>query len=668
MTASLVLVAVVLLGGGGLFCMVTGRHGSLANHLGPGVSVIGGIPALAASVQILRTGGEDSLQAGWDIPFGSFSLAVDPLSGYFMLAISTICILCAIYGYGYLKEETDKRPPGASWFFFNVLFASMLLVVTARNGMLFLVAWELMSLASFFLVISEHEHASVRHAGWIYLVATHVGTAFLLVLFALLGNGNGTWDFASFSVPGSSSTAGILFLLALVGFGTKSGFLPMHVWLPEAHPAAPSHVSAVMSAVMIKTGIYGLLRILTFLGMPPTWWGWTLIGLGVVSGVIGVLTALAQHDLKRLLAYHSVENIGIICMGLGLGLLGISLGNPVLAVLGLAGGLLHVWNHALFKSLLFMGAGAVAHATGTRNVEELGGLLKKMPVTGTTFLIASAAICGLPPLNGFVSELLIYVSSFSGVAYARNMTPTALAGLVTITSLALIGGLAAACFAKAFGIVFLGEPRTPQAAQAHEITVSLRFPMISLALLCTAVGLFGAFVLRAMAPVLQCLLGENAWLDAGPQITSACGLLRNAAFAGTGLILLVAVLAITRRCLLAGRRVETTGTWDCGYAAPSARMQYTASSFAWPIITMFKRILCPSVHVSEPKDLFPSRADLETHTPDVFLRYGYRPLFLAVDWCSARLRWIQQGRNQFYVLYIALVLLILLAWKLGTGQ
>ena len=311
-----------------------------------------------------------------------------------------------------MKACSGRKNLGAYWFFFNGLAASMAMVAVAANGVLFLICWEVMALCSFFLVTFESEEESVQRAGWTYLVATHIGTAFLLVLFLMLGRqaGGGSLDFDTFLAARGhmGAAADVLFLLALVGFGAKAGFVPFHIWLPEAHPAAPSPVSAVMSGVMLKTGIYGILRTLTFLGAPHLWWGWLLIATGLVSGIFGVLMALAQHDLKRLLAYHSVENIGIIALGLGLGVLGVAWRLPALAVLGFAGGLLHVVNHALFKGLLFMGAGSVQHATGTREIDLLGGLIKRMPWTGRTFLIGAVAICGLPPLNGFVSELLIY--------------------------------------------------------------------------------------------------------------------------------------------------------------------------------------------------------------------------------------------------------------------
>src|SRR5208282_490863 len=331
----------------------------------------------------------EQLHFPWPVPYGEFFIEIDPLTAWFLLPTLLLSALCAIYGVGYLRSWQGRRSLGPVWFFYGLLVLGMVLVLLARNAVLFLVAWELMALASFFLVTFEHERESVREAGWIYFVATHLGTAFLLAFFLLLARETGSMDFNVWAEKGihTQGLAGILFLLAVVGFGTKAGFMPLHVWLPEAHPAAPSHVSALMSGVMIKTGIYGIVRMLAFIGSPPPWWGWTLVFIGAVSGILGVLFALAQHDIKRLLAYHSVENIGIICLGLGVGLLGISFGAPLVAFLGFAGGLLHVLNHALFKGLLFLGAGAASHAAGTREIDRLGGLMRRMPLTGAAFLV-----------------------------------------------------------------------------------------------------------------------------------------------------------------------------------------------------------------------------------------------------------------------------------------
>lgn len=331
-----------------------------------------------------------------------------------------------------------------------------------------------MSVSSFFLVLFENEKKDVPKAAWTYLVATHIGTLFLLAMFIILGNASGSFDFSSWNMLFPGALTSVVFVLAVIGFGTKAGFIPMHVWLPEAHPAAPSFVSALMSGAMIKTGIYGLVRIVTFLGVPCIWWGYMLIVIGIVSGILGILLALAQHDLKRLLAYSSIENVGIISIGIGLGILGLSLNNPVLIIFGFTAGLLHVVNHAFFKGLLFLGAGAVLHATGTREMDIMGGLFKKMPLTGLFFLIGSAAICGLPPLNGFLSEFIIYFVSFKNIIGHSN---SIIVYLAVIASLALIGGLAVACFSKVVGIVFSGEPRSPVCHNAHEAGILMRLSM-----------------------------------------------------------------------------------------------------------------------------------------------------------------------------------------------
>ncbi|MBI3795347.1 MAG: hydrogenase, partial [Deltaproteobacteria bacterium] len=568
--------------------------------------------------------------------------------------------LAAIYGGTYLLAYREEKSLGAPWFFFTLLVASMVLVVIARNGVLFLVAWEVMALTSFFLVTFADEEHTVREAGWIYLVATHLSTACVLTLFVLLGQGRGSLDFDHFS--SISSLTNVVFLLAVIGFGTKAGVMPFHVWLPDAHPAAPSHVSALMSGVMIKTGIYGLLRTLTFLGAPPAWWGWVLCGIGVTSGVFGVLFALAQHDLKRLLAYHSVENIGIIALGLGVGVIGLSSGSPTLAVLGFAGGLLHVLNHALFKGLLFLGAGAVLHATGTREIDHLGGLLKRMPWTGAAFLTGAVAICGLPPLNGFISEFLIYLGAFHSVTSVEGTS--AVVALGVIAGLALIGGLAAACFTKAFGVVFLGEPRSEHAAHAHEVGLAMRLPMLLLAGSCVFVGLCAPAVVAALASPLSSITGlpED---QVQTHLRSATGPLWFVVLATFGLICLTLVLGGLRRWLLADRSVAEHGTWDCGYAQPTPRMQYTASSFAQPLTEIFRLFLRTRSRVLSVQGLFPHTASLATETDDVCSTSLYRPVFTGIQWLLSWLRWLQHGQVHLYILYIAVTLLVLLVWKLG---
>lgn len=660
----LLVVTLIVLLAGAFLCLATVGRPSWSRIVGPAVMITGCLTGIVPVIFALSGEAVPAMCLPWSMPFGSFSLEMDPLSAIFAAPILIISALAAVYGANYLRPFEGKKELAISWFFFNMLAGSMLLVVMARNAILFLLAWEIMSLASFFLVMFESEKESARRAAWTYLIATHIGTAFLLVLFALLGRQSGTLDFDGFilsgTMPGLASAA---FLLAVIGFGTKAGFIPLHVWLPEAHPAAPSHVSAVMSGVMIKTGIYGLVRILTFLGAPPPWWGWVLVGIGTVSGVLGVIFALAQHDLKRLLAYHSVENIGIITLGLGVGLLGMSYNCPIMAFLGFAGGLLHVINHAVFKSLLFLSAGSVLHASGTREIEHLGGLLKRMPTTGLTFLIGSAAICGLPPLNGFVSEFMIYVGSFGSLAEKSSPPGILAATLIVVGSLALIGGLAVACFTKAFGVIFLGEPRSPHAAHTHEVGPVMRIPMAILAAICIIFGLSGPFLMELLEPAVGIITGGNgisaqtdmAWIvDALWMITALAA----------GVLVLATLLALIRCRLLSGRTVSDAVTWDCGYAAPTPKMQYTASSFADPIIRMFRLFLRTRKQFIPPAGLFPVSSSFSSETPDVYREHMYKPLFSVVENMLARLRWLQHGRLNLYILCIVLALLALLAWKL----
>ncbi len=662
----LTLAAVAILLTCGILALLLQRNPKAASGFGIAGPVLSLCVGIIPAIQVLSGGAVTPVRAYWSMPLGSLSVGLDGLSAFFLLPMLVLGALSAIYGLGYLRPYREHKSLGFSWFLFNTLIASMVMVVVARDILLFLVAWEVMSLSSFFLVAFENEKNEVREASWIYLVATHLGTAFLLAMFLLLGRESNGFAFDQLGGM-TPKLAGLCFVFAVIGFGTKAGILPFHVWLPEAHPAAPSHVSALMSGVMIKTGIYGILRILTFLGPPPSWWGWALICLGLLSGVIGVLFALAQHDLKRLLAYHSVENIGIIVMGLGVGLLGISIGSPAIAVLGFAGGILHVANHALFKGLLFLGAGSVIHATHTREIDHLGGLLKRMPLTALTFLIAAVAISGLPPLNGFVSEFLIYIGAFNGTISAKdgNVIPL----LAVIAGLALIGGLATACFTKAFGIVFLGEPRSDHPAQAKESGALMTAPMFVLAAGCFVVGLFGFLIIRAMPAVLTDFLQAIAPAGMDPAIIrtelyGASAYLKSFTYGALAILLLTALIAWIRRRLLAGRSVGESPVWDCGYAAPTARMQYTASSFAQPIIDFFDIFHRGRKRFLPPRGYFPKAAAFRTRTVDTSQEAVYRPIFETVGRVLSKLHVLQQGRIQLYVLYIVLTLIVLFIWKL----
>lgn len=644
----------------GSFSLCLNRFYKLSNFIGALGTISACVVGLISLFVVNNNPNSATANLLWKVPYGSFSTAIDSLSILFLFPIFVLSGLAALYGVEYLQHYYGKKNIGSTWFSFNLLVASMVLVVIARNAILFLVAWEMMSVSSFFLVLFEGEKKETSKAGLIYLIAMHIGTLFLLVMFVLLSQNSGSFDFAAWKISASGLIPSIIFLCALIGFGTKAGFMPMHIWLPEAHPAVPSHVSAVMSGVMIKTGIYGLIRIITFLGVPCAWWGYLLIGIGIVSGILGVLFALAQHDFKRLLAYSSIENVGIISMGVGLGVLGMSLNNPVLMVMGFAGGLLHVINHAFFKGLLFFGAGAVYHQTGTREIDLLGGLFKKLPVTAVCSLIGAAAICGLPPLNGFISEFLIYLASIKSVFGSGS---TVLVSLGIIFSLALIGGLAVACFTKAFGIIFLGEPRSDCSQEAQEPGILMRSSMIALAGLCVFIGLTSPFVIgflgRAIVDVTKV---PFAMLD-----TTLFEVKHTLMYIVVALLcfyIIVLLIALLRRTLLRGRSSEHVLTWDCGYAKPDNRMQYTGSSYVQPIVNFFKGVLRTKKDEIRNREYFPDEASFKTETVDLFSKTIFYPIFKLIHFLSEKLTWLQHGKLQFYILYILFTLIALFIWKL----
>lgn len=627
----------------------SGAIGSMAAVLGGALAMVPCLGALAG-------------RAPWHVtlilagPFGPMQLGVDPLSGFFGALIALVGGLCAVYGTSYLAHAPFDEAPRGLWAAYDLMIMSLLLVVVSRDGWLFLLAWEGMALSSYFLVVAADRDPGTRHAGWMYLVASHLGAACLLPMFLLLGHG-GSLAFEAMSASGGIAIA--VFILALLGFGTKAGFMPFHIWLPEAHPAAPSPVSALMSGVLIKTGIYGLLRVALLLGHVEAWWGWTLLGVGIVSGILGVVFALAQRDIKRLLAYSSVENMGIIAMGLGLGWLGVAWKLPVMASLGFAGALWHVLNHSMFKSLLFMGAGALAHAAGTRDLDRMGGLLRRMPWTGTAFLVGSVAIVGLPPLNGFVGEFLLYRAAW-GSLRTGVLPLQILPGVLTLVALALIGGLAAAAFAKVGGIALLGEPRSEEARAAHDPRAPMVYPMVLLALICVALGL-ASFWLWPEGLLESLLKGYGANPTALPRaLSEARAAILPIAAASGALIVLVGVLALIRGRWLAARSVASGPTWGCGYAAPDPHMQYSSASFVQPLTALFQAVLQPMVRREEDRTLYPRILDFVSHTPDFWQRRLVEPIFHGVALVMDRLRWIQGGNAQLYVLYIALTLVFLL--------
>ena len=605
--------------------------------------------AVIEPFRVVVSGASSSLAVAGTLPGGRWIIGLDPLSAVFLLVILFVGGACAVFGTRYVATDRARHSTWFSQLAFAVLITVIALLVAARSVVLFLIAWEMMAISSYVLIVTDHDHAEVRRAGLIYLVTTHTATLVLFVMFALWAGPGGDWSFdalgaASSSLPTGARTA--VLLLALLGFGFKAGLVPLHFWLPPAHAAAPSHVSALMSGIVIKTGIYGLLRVLLLLGGAPAWWGWMVLGIGAASGILGVLWALAQHDLKRLLAYHSVENIGIILMGVGTGVLGVAYHDDAIAVLGFAGALLHTVNHALFKSLLFLGAGAVYRATGTRHMEALGGLARRMPLTWLAFLIGATAIIGVPPLNGFVSEWLVF-QGLLGAGQSRDVLRLALLG---VPALALIGALALACFAKVAGVVFLGTPRTASARAAEERDQGMLAPMLALAGACVALGIVPVLGLVVTGAATEQLADVGAGALPARVMAGAGAISLLAA----GAAVLAAALWALRALLLRRRTVRWEATWGCAYPGVTPRMQYTASSFASPLLSLFGR--WSGVRLER------SPASLHTRSLDLVLDGVALPLWNALLRAAVRLRPIQQGRLHFYMLYVMAAVLALLAY------
>ncbi|MEK8024280.1 MAG: proton-conducting transporter membrane subunit [Candidatus Hydrogenedentota bacterium] len=615
------------------------------------LNIAGAVAGLLAVAGIFTTGTPIRIEFSWPMPFGPPVLIADPLSAVFLIPIFLISPLGAIYGEEYWPQIAHPENGRMLRFFYGLLTASVALIFLAGHWVLFLFGWEIMAIAAYFLVTTEDHDSEVRNAGWIYLVSTHTGTLAVLALVTALYHVTGTFAMTSLG-PGiaSSHTGTALILLAIVGFGFKAGIMPFHIWLPPAHSSAPSHVSAIMSGVLIKTGIYGLVRFFSLVPDPPLSWGGFLLALGLISGILGVAFALGQHDLKRLLAYHSIENIGIIVIGLGLGMAGRALDQPAWIALGFGGALLHVVNHALFKSLLFYGAGAVIHATGTREMDRLGGLLKLMPKTALAFLTGAVAICGLPPLNGFVSEWLIFVGLFDSVVSPWFW------GAFAAPGLALIGALALACFVKAFGAVFLGTARSREASAAHEPGPWIRTPFLALGVICLVIGIAPFLVAPLLDQAVACV---HPSADVLPALASLSVFPMISCFA---LALLILCAAFAWLFVPSRPTIPATVTWDCGYAAPTSRMQYTSSSFADGLVKLSRFALRPEEHRSRIEYFFERTASFSSHVPDFVLDLIILPSFHGAARIAAWSRWFQQGRVQIYLLYIAVTLIVLMAF------
>lgn len=617
--------------------------------------VAGCTTAIIPAVAVLYSGTSVSIAFPSTLPGGEWIFGIDPLSAVFLLALFLVGAAAGVYGIGYMAMDA-RRPAWPCHALFAVELAALALVLCAQSVIPFMGAWELMAIGSLLLILVEYERAEARRAGFIYIVATHVGTLALFALFAVLARTGGDWSFHRLAATTTADgpARNVVLALALLGFGVKAGFFPLHFWLPPAHAAAPSHVSALLSGVVIKIGVYGILRVITLVAGPPPWWGWLVLTIGVCSAMLGVLWALAQHDVKRLLAYHSVENIGIILMGLGIGALGAAYGHTTISLLGYAAALLHTLNHALFKGLLFLAAGTVYRVTGTRNIEELGGLARRLPLTWFAFLVGSAAIIGVPPLNGFVSEWLVFQAAFR----AGHTSDGLRLAVLVAPGLALAGGLALACFAKVGGVVFLGTPRTSREASDRVTGGLLDAPPLALGAACVLIGFLPPVVLP---PILRAagFVAGRAFAAGDAQAMSA-NLGANAISVLAAVLVLLALLVwVLARRFRAGRR-RYAETWRCGYSLPNARMQYTGSSFASPLLDLFGGLSGvrthrgASVFHSEPSDL-------------VFDRV-VSPSWAAITRTALRLRPLQQGRLNWYLVYVVGTVVALLAYLALRGS
>ncbi|MHC1790317.1 proton-conducting transporter transmembrane domain-containing protein [Solidesulfovibrio sp.] len=651
----------------GAVCAVSCSGRLAANRIGPGAAVAGSLAGLTAML-CSPASAVSTMALPWGLPIGALTLGLDPASRLFLLPVYVLGAAGAVAGACSLSGHDDPQTGhvrlGTHWFFYNILLLGLCLVMAARDAVGFLIAWEIMSLAPFFLISLHDDESEVREAAWIYLVAAHLGAACLIAFFtlAMADAGGSSFDaLAAAARSGQLAAPSLLFGLALLGFMAKIGLFPFHVWLPEVYAAAPSHVTALMSGGMINVGVYGLWRSLDILGPPQPWQGWLLVGLGLSSALFGIIRALAQGNLKRLLAYSSVENMGLVCLGLGLGLVGRAAGNDAVAVLGLAGALFHVLSHAAFKGLLFLCAGAVLDAVGSVRFAHLGGLARRMPVVGALFLLGAAGIAGLPPLSGFVGELTLALAMLAGLELPGLLPQVAMAA--ALAAMAAVGGFALAAFAKAGGLAFLGQPRTPAAAKAVGAGWPARLPLLFLAA-CAGLAALAAPALLALAGQAALAFSGMDPAPARVALTLAGGIARSVGLVSALLVALaLGLLALRSRLTAAhGRRLQPT--WGCGYEAPTARMQYGAASFVEPSARVLGLPMGLSRRLDMDPGLFPARATLVVASPDAVKNRIFVPIFEAVGRFCDALKVVQHGRVHLYILYVLATVVALLAWKL----
>lgn len=590
---------------------------------------------------------------------GDIPVRMDALSAWFILIVNFTCINGVWYGMGYMKPYSDQKANiSLHWMMFLLFQSSMLWVCLVQNSLVFLIVWEIMSLSSFMLVLFEHQNKDTRQAGINYLVQMHIGVAFLTTAFIWAGSATGSFGFTAIGQFFSTHPNIWMFLLLFIGFGIKAGFIPLHSWLPHAHPAAPSHISAVMSGVIVKLGIYGILRMVSYVKQDYLIIGESVLILSVLTGIYGILNAAVHRDFKRMLAYCTIENIGIIGTGIGLGIIGMGAGNKILMFLGFGGALMHTLNHSLFKSLLFFSAGSVYQQTHTRDMEKLGGLWKKMPQSGFLFLMGALAIGGMPPFNGFISEFMLYSGCLEGIKslqVANNLLM-----IFSLAGLALMGGLSILTFSKSFGTIFLGTPRTSLPNIPREVPFGMRAPQYLILGVMLSIGIFPGFWVSLLWGPLGVLLHINAMPETSGLVPVMDTLSRIGKYSLI-FILLTGAVWLIRKSLTIGSPEHSGSTWGCGYAGPATRMQYTGKSYSKTLGKLLNFIIIEVKQYPEmdSSEIFPAKRSHSSHYIDYFEKNFFSGVTNQLLNFLNYFQFIQNGKAQVYVIYGILFMLLI---------
>lgn len=625
-----------------------------------GISSLG---AIWSGLTVLSTGQNINYQLNLGLPNLTLQFVLDPLSGFFLALVGIITISIACYAPSYVRSYEKQRPITLMSFFTGLFISGMYLVLLAHDVFSFMLAWELMSVSSYFLVAYHHEQAANRRAALLYLLMAQASGLFILFAFSILVKFADNMSFdVMHAIQLSPIWASVAFFFAFFGFGMKAGIVPLHVWLPQAHPVAPSHISALMSGIMLKVAVYGFIRFAFDLLQNAYWqWGSIVLFIGVISALLGVLYALMQHDLKKLLAYHSVENIGIIFIGLGLSLIFTNTGHPILSALGLIAALYHCLNHAIFKSLLFLGAGAILQHSHEHDLEHMGGLIKRMPYTAWCFLIGCISISALPPFNGFVSEWLIFQDAFQATTLKSEVMRTLIP--VAAALLALTGALAAACFVKVYGVVFLGQARTRHVRRAHDPKFGMRLALGFLAVLCIFFGIMPTLTISFLNVIPKQLIGAQLpnthnwlWLIPITEQTSSY----NALFVIIGILAVCLISYWLIRAYFGSIKLRTVKPWDCGYGGINSRMQYSATAFAMPL----RRVFHAAWSIREKIEKTDSNTSYLLQINDWIWQYIYLPLERFSFALARSFAQLQGGNIRVYLAY-AFITLILLLWVIA---